>query len=191
MLRIANAQVWVHDQDEALEFNTTKVGMEVRADVTLPELGFRWLTVGPLGQPDVSIVLMAVPGPPVMDEETAEEVRSLTAKGFAGTVVLTTDDARPPTRRWCPRRRVHRDPREAPLRHRRRLPRRVGQLAPPDAADRLRAELIARRNPSTTGASRGGDVPAWTGPRRPVTPPAAWRDCAGIQRLPTAQLSYS
>jgi uncharacterized glyoxalase superfamily protein PhnB len=48
--------------------------------------------VGPVGQPDVSIVLMAVPGPPVMDEETAEQVRNLTAKGFASTVFLTTDD---------------------------------------------------------------------------------------------------
>ena len=47
MIRIANAQLWVHDQDEALAFYTEKVGMEVRADVTLPEMGdFRWLTVG-------------------------------------------------------------------------------------------------------------------------------------------------
>jgi uncharacterized glyoxalase superfamily protein PhnB len=67
--------------------------MEVRSDVTLPEMGnFRWLAVGPAGQPDVSIVLMAIPGPPVMDAETAEEVRGLVAKGFAGTVFLTTDD---------------------------------------------------------------------------------------------------
>jgi uncharacterized glyoxalase superfamily protein PhnB len=92
MLRIANAQLWVHDQDEALEFYTEKVGMEVRADVTLPEMDFRWLTVGPVGQPDVSIVLMAVPGPPLMDEETTEQVRTLTAKGFTSTVFLTTDD---------------------------------------------------------------------------------------------------
>jgi catechol 2,3-dioxygenase-like lactoylglutathione lyase family enzyme len=67
MIRIANAQLWVHDQDEALAFYTQKVGMEVRADATLPELDFRWLTVGPAGQPDVAIVLMAIPGPPVMD----------------------------------------------------------------------------------------------------------------------------
>jgi uncharacterized glyoxalase superfamily protein PhnB len=67
--------------------------MEVRADVTVPELGnFRWLTVSPPGQTDVSIVLMAIPGPPVMDAETAEQVRTLMAKGFAGTVFLTTDD---------------------------------------------------------------------------------------------------
>ena len=93
MIRIANAQIWVHDQDEALAFYTDKVGLEVRADVTLPEMGnFRWLTVGPAGQSDISIVLMAIPGPPVMDADTAEQVRALMAKGFAGTIFLTTDD---------------------------------------------------------------------------------------------------
>jgi predicted enzyme related to lactoylglutathione lyase len=93
MIRITNAQLWVHDQDEALAFYTHKVGMEVRTDVTLAEMGnFRWLTVGPAGQPDVAIVLMAIPGLPVMDPETAEQVRSLMAKGFAGTVFLTTED---------------------------------------------------------------------------------------------------
>ena len=92
MIRIANAQLWVHDQDDALAFYTQKLGMEVRTDATIAELGFRWLTVGPAGQPDVAIVLMAIPGPPVMDAETAEQVRSLVAKGFAGTIFLTTDD---------------------------------------------------------------------------------------------------
>ena len=93
MTRIANAQLWVHDQEEALAFSTEKLGMEVRADVTLPEMGdFRWLTVGPAEQPDIAITLMAIPGPPVMDAETAEQVRGLMAKGFAGTVFLTTDD---------------------------------------------------------------------------------------------------
>ncbi|MEA2616654.1 MAG: hypothetical protein QOE72_2437 [Chloroflexota bacterium] len=95
MMRIATAQVWVHDQDVALDFYTRKLGMELRGDVTLPEMGdFRWLTVGPAGQPDISIVLMAIPGPPVMDAETAEQVRTVMAKGFAGTVFLTTDDCR-------------------------------------------------------------------------------------------------
>jgi catechol 2,3-dioxygenase-like lactoylglutathione lyase family enzyme len=93
MIRIANAQLWVHDQDEALAFYTQKLGMEVRADVSLPELGnFRWLTVGPAGQPDIAIALMAIPGPPVMDSETAGQVRNLMAKGFAGTIFLGTDD---------------------------------------------------------------------------------------------------
>jgi uncharacterized glyoxalase superfamily protein PhnB len=95
MMKIANAQLWVHDQNAALAFYTEKLGFEVRADVTLPEMGeFRWLTVAPAGQPDVAIVLMAIPGPPVMDAETAEQVRTLMAKGFAGTIFLTTDDCR-------------------------------------------------------------------------------------------------
>jgi uncharacterized glyoxalase superfamily protein PhnB len=96
MIKIANAQLWVHDQDEALAFYTEKVGFEVQTDVTMPELGdFRWLTVGPTSQSDeVSIVLMAIPEEPVMDGETAEQVRNLMAKGFAGTVFLTTDDCR-------------------------------------------------------------------------------------------------
>jgi uncharacterized glyoxalase superfamily protein PhnB len=92
MIKLANAQLWVHDQEEALAFYTEKVGMEVRADVTLPELDdFRWLTVGMPGQ-DVSITLMAIPGAPVMDEETGKQVRDLVSKGFAGTVFLETDD---------------------------------------------------------------------------------------------------
>ena len=93
MIKIASAQLWVHDQDEALAFYTEKLGMEVRTDATLPEMGgFRWLTVGPPGQEEIAIVLMAIPGEPVMDGETAEQVRELMAKGFAGTVFLTTDD---------------------------------------------------------------------------------------------------
>lgn len=95
MITIASTQLWVHDQEEALRFYRDKVGMEVRMDVTMPEMGnFRWLTVGPPGQQDVSIVLMAIPGPPVMDDETAKQVSDLMAKGFAGTVFLTTDDCR-------------------------------------------------------------------------------------------------
>jgi len=95
MFRLSNAQLWVHDQDVALEFYTRKLGFEVRADVTLTEMGdFRWLTVGPPGQPDIAITLMAIPGPPMMDAETAEQVRSLMSRGFAGTLFLTTDDCR-------------------------------------------------------------------------------------------------
>jgi uncharacterized glyoxalase superfamily protein PhnB len=93
MISIAVAHVWVHDQQEALDFYTKKLGMEVRADVSFPEMGeFRWLTVAPPGQEDVAIVLMPIPGPPVMDSETAEQVRTVMAKGFAGTVFLATDD---------------------------------------------------------------------------------------------------
>jgi uncharacterized glyoxalase superfamily protein PhnB len=95
MFKIASAQLWVRDQDEALDFWTRKVGMEVTSDVTVPEMGnFRWLAVSPPGQPDIAIVLMAIPGAPVMDNATADDVRSLMSRGFAGTVFLTTDDCR-------------------------------------------------------------------------------------------------
>jgi uncharacterized glyoxalase superfamily protein PhnB len=93
MIKISTAQLWVHDQDEALAFYTQKLGWEVRSDVTLPEMGdFRWLTVGPANQPDIAVVLMAIPGPPVMDADTADDVKTLMSKGFAGTVFLATDD---------------------------------------------------------------------------------------------------
>ena len=93
MIKIGTVQLWVHDQDDALAFYTKKLGLELRSDVTVPEMGnFRWLTVGPAGQPDIAIVLMAIPGPPVMDAQTVEQVRDLMAKGFAGTVFLTTED---------------------------------------------------------------------------------------------------
>jgi len=93
MIRISTTQLWVHDQDEALAFWTDKVGFEVREDVTVPEMGnFRWLTVAPPGQSDIAVVLMAIPGPPMIDDGTGAEIAALTAKGFAGTVFLTTDD---------------------------------------------------------------------------------------------------
>jgi len=90
---LTNVNVWVHDQDEALAFYTEKLGMELRNDVTLPEMGnFRWLTVGVPGQEDVAIVLMSVPGPPVFDEETSSKLKDLIAKGAAGGLFFATDD---------------------------------------------------------------------------------------------------
>jgi catechol 2,3-dioxygenase-like lactoylglutathione lyase family enzyme len=92
--QLSTVQVWVHDQDEALAFYTDKLGLELREDVTVPEMGnFRWLTVGVPGQ-DVSIVLMAVPGPPVFDAETQAQIKSLIAKGAASGLFFTTDDVR-------------------------------------------------------------------------------------------------
>jgi catechol 2,3-dioxygenase-like lactoylglutathione lyase family enzyme len=91
--QLTHTQVWVHDQDEALAFYTEKLGMELREDVTVPELGnFRWLSVGVPGQPDVAITLMEVPGPPVFDEDTREQIRALLAKGAAGGLFFATDD---------------------------------------------------------------------------------------------------
>jgi catechol 2,3-dioxygenase-like lactoylglutathione lyase family enzyme len=92
--QLANVQVWVNDQDEALAFYPDKLGFEVREDVTGPELGnFRWLSVGVAGQ-DVAIVLMAVPGAPVFDDETRQQILDLLAKGASGGLFFTTEDCR-------------------------------------------------------------------------------------------------
>ena len=93
MIKIATTQLWQLDQQAAVEFYTKKVGWEIRQDVTLPEMGnFRWVTVAPPGQEDIEVVLMAIPGPPVMPAEVSDKVRELTSMGFAGTVFLQTDD---------------------------------------------------------------------------------------------------
>ena len=92
--KLTHVQVWVNDQEEALAFYTDKLGFEVREDVTVPELGnFRWLSVGVPGQ-DVAIVLMAVPGAPVFDDETRQQILDLLAKGAAGGLFFTTEDCR-------------------------------------------------------------------------------------------------
>jgi catechol 2,3-dioxygenase-like lactoylglutathione lyase family enzyme len=89
---LTNVNVWVHDQDEALAFYTEKLGFELRDDVTVPEMGnFRWLTVGLPGQ-DVALALLAVPGPPVFDEETRAALQTIVAKGAAGGLFFSTDD---------------------------------------------------------------------------------------------------
>jgi len=90
--QLTHVQVWVHDQDEALAFYTDKLGMELRDDVTVPEMGnFRWLTVGLPGE-DTAITLMAVPGPPVFEEETRRQIHELLAKGASGGLFFATDD---------------------------------------------------------------------------------------------------
>jgi len=92
MIRIANAQFWVHDQDEALRFYTHALGWEVRADVTMEAWNFRWLVVGPGGQDDIGLVLMPVPGPPLLDADGSTTLAGLVAKGAGGTLFLETDD---------------------------------------------------------------------------------------------------
>ena len=92
--QLTHVNVWVHDQDEALAFYTEKLGMELREDVTVPELGnFRWLSVGVPGQDDVAITLMAIPGPPVFEEETRKQILALLSKGASGGLFFSTDNA--------------------------------------------------------------------------------------------------
>jgi catechol 2,3-dioxygenase-like lactoylglutathione lyase family enzyme len=92
MIKIANAQFWVHDQDAALDFYVRTLGWELRADVTIPDWSFRWLCVGPVGQADIGLVLMPVPGPPMIDEASSGQLSDLVAKGAGGTLFLETDD---------------------------------------------------------------------------------------------------
>jgi predicted enzyme related to lactoylglutathione lyase len=88
---ISRSQLFVLDQDEALDYYVNVLGLEVAADV---DLGFmRWLTVRVPGDP-VREILLERPGPPSMDEATATQVRDLVTKGaVGGALFLTTDDA--------------------------------------------------------------------------------------------------
>ena len=93
--QLTHTQVWVLDQEEALAFYTDKLGLELREDITMPELGgFRWLSVGVPGQEDVALTLMSIPGPPVFDEETRAALETLVAKGAATGLFFATDDCR-------------------------------------------------------------------------------------------------
>jgi predicted enzyme related to lactoylglutathione lyase len=92
VIKIANAQFWVHDQDEALAFYTQTLGWEVRADVTMEAWNFRWLCVGPAGQDGAGLVLMPIPGAPMLDGAASAQLAELVAKGAGGTLFLETDD---------------------------------------------------------------------------------------------------
>ena len=87
--RISHAPVWVLDQDSAKKFYTEKLGFEVRTDATMDD--FRWLTVGPKDQPDFEIIL-AKPGPPMVDDEAAKAITALVARGQLGAGAMETDD---------------------------------------------------------------------------------------------------
>ncbi|MFC6715199.1 VOC family protein [Branchiibius cervicis] len=94
-ITISTINVWVHDQEIALDFWTDKIGFELRSDWTFPEMpGFRWLTVGPKDQPDIEIVLMPIPGAPVFTEEQHDLVEKAMSSGLIGAVFLVTDDVR-------------------------------------------------------------------------------------------------
>jgi uncharacterized glyoxalase superfamily protein PhnB len=92
MLSITHSGIFVLDQDEALDFYVGKLGFEKNTDV---DLGFmRWLTINAPGQPEREI-LLEMPGGPMHDAATAEQVRDIVTKGATGLVLgLTTDDCR-------------------------------------------------------------------------------------------------
>jgi catechol 2,3-dioxygenase-like lactoylglutathione lyase family enzyme len=91
---LSHVNVWVDDQEEAKTFYTDKLGFEVRADNTLEEFGgYRWLTVGPPGQPDLHVILSAAT-PPAIDGDTATDLLALVHKGAMGPGIFRTDDCR-------------------------------------------------------------------------------------------------
>ena len=91
-LRLSYVSLWVHDLEDALAFYVGRLGFEVREDVTLEEFGgYRWLTIGAPGQPDVAFNLN-VPGSPLFDAEATAEVTAFVAKGRMGGFILACDD---------------------------------------------------------------------------------------------------
>jgi predicted enzyme related to lactoylglutathione lyase len=90
-MRIPIIALRVLDQERALAFYTEKLGFSVTNDVDLGTM--RWLTVSPPGQPDIELLLERV-GPPIVDEETREQIDTLIAKGVGGTLFLQVDDCR-------------------------------------------------------------------------------------------------
>jgi catechol 2,3-dioxygenase-like lactoylglutathione lyase family enzyme len=93
MIKLSHVSVYVLNQDSALRFYTEKLGFETYEDVLVEEGGLRWLTVGPRDQPDLRFVLAEV-GPAMFDEESAEYLRAVVAKGAMGVGAFRTDDCR-------------------------------------------------------------------------------------------------
>jgi catechol 2,3-dioxygenase-like lactoylglutathione lyase family enzyme len=91
IIALSHTTIWVLDQDEALDFYTQKLGLEVNTDAMMDV--FRWLTVSPPDRPKHELVLL-VPSLPMMDEESAEQVKALVAKGALGAGAFETDDCR-------------------------------------------------------------------------------------------------
>ena len=88
---IAVVGLYVHDQDEALAFYVEKLGFRVHTDVRNGE--YRWLTVQHPDQPSFQLGLF-LPGPPVLDASTAQNVRAIVAKGAMPPLVLVVDNCR-------------------------------------------------------------------------------------------------
>lgn len=91
--KMSHTTIYVTNQDEALKFYTEKLGFEVRTDAAMGG-GFRWLTVGLKDQPELEFVLMEPKAGMMMDEETAQQLRAIIAKGVLGSGVFDTDDVR-------------------------------------------------------------------------------------------------
>ncbi|WP_309064209.1 VOC family protein [Microbacterium sp.] len=86
-----NASFLPHlDADESLTFYRDVLGFEVRKDVGYQQM--RWITVGPGGQPDTSIVLHPPAVDPGISDDERTTILELMAKGSYGGIVLATAD---------------------------------------------------------------------------------------------------
>ena len=85
------AGLYVHDQDEALNFYVEKLGFAVHTDARNGD--YRWLTVQHPDQPSFQLGLF-MPQPPTVDEATAAKLREVIAKGAMPPLVLVVDDCR-------------------------------------------------------------------------------------------------
>ena len=90
---ITHTQIWVLDQDEALDFYVGKLGFEVNTDADLEFM--RWLTINLPGDPEREVLLEVPKAGPYLDEETAHQIRDLLSKGAVGVaMIVRTDDCR-------------------------------------------------------------------------------------------------
>ena len=87
-MKLSHTFLFVHDQDAALSFYRDVVGLEVRTDEKVED--YRWLTVGPAGQPDIEIGLSLI-GPPVPPTDY-ETLNALLAKGSLHGIIFELDD---------------------------------------------------------------------------------------------------
>ncbi|MCE7480658.1 VOC family protein [Microbacterium profundi] len=78
------------DADAALGFYRDALGFELRKDVGYD--GMRWLTVGPVGQPQTSIVLHPPATDPGLSDDERRTILELIAKGSYGALTLASDD---------------------------------------------------------------------------------------------------
>ncbi len=78
------------DPDASLAFYRDVLGFEVRSDVGQGRM--RWITVGPPGQPDTSILLAPPAADPGVTEDERRTIAEMMAKGTYGWILLATPD---------------------------------------------------------------------------------------------------
>ena len=78
------------DPDVSLAFYRDPLGFEVRNDVGYG--GMRWITVGPAGQPDTSIVLQPPAADPGLTDDERRTIAEMMAKGSYARIILATAD---------------------------------------------------------------------------------------------------